>query len=140
MTRRLAFSLYLAAAATAATRAQQASPAPVAVTPAEIAIHKAQGDIAKNPAHYPYYNSLAMAYARRERETLDPAYYDKAEETLKKSFAIQPDIAQTRRPNRVRISHRPRLVTIESLLSRSRSTHFLLSATFSGATLSAAPK
>jgi tetratricopeptide (TPR) repeat protein len=91
MTRRLAISLYLAAAATAATRAQQAAPAPVALTPAEIAIHKAQGDIAKNPAHYPYYNSLAMAYARRERETSDPAYYDKAEETLKKSFTIQPD-------------------------------------------------
>jgi tetratricopeptide (TPR) repeat protein len=32
-----------------------------------------------------------MAYARRERETLDMAYYDKAEETLKKSFAIQAD-------------------------------------------------
>jgi tetratricopeptide (TPR) repeat protein len=90
MTKRFAFSLYLVAAATTAIRAQQPTPAPVALTPAEIAIHKAQGDIAKNPSHYPYYNSLAMAYARRERETSDTAYYDKAEETLTKSFALQP--------------------------------------------------
>lgn len=91
MTKHFAVSLYLAAAVTVSIHAQQAAPAPVTLTPAEIAIHKAQSDIAKDRTHYPYYNSLAMAYARRERETLDAAYYDKAEETLKKSFAIQAE-------------------------------------------------
>jgi tetratricopeptide (TPR) repeat protein len=89
MTKRLAVSLYLAVAVTTALRAQPAAPAPL--TPAEIAIHKAQGDIAQRRDHFPYYNNLAMAYARRARETSDSAYYVRAEETLKKSFAIQPD-------------------------------------------------
>jgi tetratricopeptide (TPR) repeat protein len=62
-----------------------------AATPAEVAIQKAQAEIAKKPEHYPYYNGLAMAYARRARETSDASYYAKAEQTLKKSFAISPD-------------------------------------------------
>jgi tetratricopeptide (TPR) repeat protein len=91
MTKRLAVSLYFAVAVTTALRAQPAVPAPAALTPAEIAINKAQGDIAQRRDYFPYYNNLAMAYARRARETSDSAYYRKAEETLKKSFAIQPD-------------------------------------------------
>jgi len=62
-----------------------------AATPAETAILKAQAEIAKHPDHAPYYNSLAMAYARRARETSDVEFYAKAEETLKKSFALAPD-------------------------------------------------
>ena len=71
--------------------------APIAVfaetleTPAETGIRKARQEIAKRPDHYPYYNSLAMAYARRARETSDVTYYQKAEDTLKQSFAIAPD-------------------------------------------------
>jgi tetratricopeptide (TPR) repeat protein len=61
-----------------------------AATPAEIAIQQALGNIEKQPAHYPYYNALAMAYARRARETADAGFYAKAEETLRKSFAISP--------------------------------------------------
>lgn len=61
------------------------------LSPAEISIRKAQQDIAKKPDHYPYYNGLAMAYARRARETSDVTYYAKAEETLERSFAIAPD-------------------------------------------------
>jgi len=76
---------------TTAVRAQQLAPASAPLTPAEIGIQKAQGEIAKHGDSYPSYNSLAMAYARRARETADAAYYAKAEETLKKSFAIQPD-------------------------------------------------
>lgn len=91
MTKRIAVSLYFAVALTTPVRAQSALPAPAALTPAEMAIHKAQSDIAQHPEHFPYYNSLAMAYARRARETSDGAYYDKAEAALKKSFAIQPD-------------------------------------------------
>jgi tetratricopeptide (TPR) repeat protein len=63
----------------------------VAGTPAEIAMQKAQADIAKHPDHAPYYNALAMAYARRARETSDVQYYAKAEETLKQSFALAPE-------------------------------------------------
>jgi tetratricopeptide (TPR) repeat protein len=61
------------------------------LSPAEVSIRKAQQDIAKKPDHYPYYNGLAMAYARRARETSDIGYYGKAEETLERSFAIAPD-------------------------------------------------
>src|SRR5579872_3310145 len=68
-----------------------AQPAPKPMSPAEISIQKAEQDIAKKPDHYPYYNALAMAYARRARETSDVAYYGKAEETLKRSFAVAPD-------------------------------------------------
>jgi tetratricopeptide (TPR) repeat protein len=60
-------------------------------TPAETAIEKAQADIAKHPDHAPSYNVLAMAYARRARETSDVEYYAKAEETLKRAFALAPD-------------------------------------------------
>src|SRR5713101_5799794 len=69
---------------------RQSAGAPVS-SPAEVSIRKAQELIAKQPAHYPFYNSLAMAYARRARETSDVTYYAKAEETLQKSFAISAD-------------------------------------------------
>jgi tetratricopeptide (TPR) repeat protein len=74
----------------ALSAAAQTTATPV-LSPAEIGIRKAQEEIAKNPGHYSYYNGLAMAYARRARETSDVRYYEKAEETLKKSFAISPD-------------------------------------------------
>jgi tetratricopeptide (TPR) repeat protein len=60
-------------------------------SPAEISIRKAQEQIAKQPDHAAYYDSLAMAFARRARETSDVAYYQKAEETLKRSFELSPD-------------------------------------------------
>src|SRR5258707_3663227 len=77
----------LASAAVCAQTAQTAAPR----TPAEISIQKAQEQIAKQPDHVPYYASLAIAYARRARETSDVAYYAKAEETLQRSFKVAPD-------------------------------------------------
>jgi tetratricopeptide (TPR) repeat protein len=62
-----------------------------AATPAEMAIKQAMGNIEKQPAYYSHYNALAMAYARRARETADTALYAKAEEAVRKSFAIAPD-------------------------------------------------
>ncbi len=62
-----------------------------AATPAETAIEKAQAEIAKHPDHAQSYDALAMAYARRARETSDVEYYAKAEETLQRSFALAPD-------------------------------------------------
>jgi tetratricopeptide (TPR) repeat protein len=62
-----------------------------AATPAEMAIKQAMGNIEKQPAYYSHYNALAMAYARRARETADTGLYAKAEEAVRKSFAISPD-------------------------------------------------
>jgi tetratricopeptide (TPR) repeat protein len=61
-----------------------------ASTPAEISIVKAQNEIAKKPDYFAGYNALAMAYARRARETSDVQFYAKAEETLAHSFALSP--------------------------------------------------
>jgi len=77
----------LASVAVCAQTAQTAA----TKSPAEISIQKAQKQIAKQPDHVPYYASLAMAYARRARETSDVAYYTKAEETLQRSFKVAPD-------------------------------------------------
>lgn len=61
-----------------------------AATPAETAILKAQAALKAHPNHVPYLNSLAMAYARRARESSDVSYYGKAEETLRQSLAVEP--------------------------------------------------
>ncbi|HXJ44697.1 MAG TPA: tetratricopeptide repeat protein [Bryobacteraceae bacterium] len=63
----------------------------VAGTPAESAIQKAQAEIARRPDYFGGYNDLAMAMARRARETSDVQYYGKAEEMLRKSFSLSPD-------------------------------------------------
>ena len=62
-----------------------------AQTPAELSIQKALAQIAQKPDHVPYYNALAMAYARRARETSDVAFYQKGEETVAKALEISPD-------------------------------------------------
>jgi tetratricopeptide (TPR) repeat protein len=62
-----------------------------ALTPAERAIEVATAKVERQPANYPYYNELAMAYARRARETSDVQFYTKAEDTLRKSFALKAD-------------------------------------------------
>src|SRR5579872_5667889 len=76
----------LASVAVCAQTAQTAA----TKSPAEVSIQKAQEQIAKKPDHVPYYASLAMAYARRARETSDVAYYAKAEETLDRAFKVDP--------------------------------------------------
>ena len=62
-----------------------------AESPAEISIRKAQAEIAKRPAYYAPYNGLAMAYARRARETSDVHFYDEAERAVRKSLELSPD-------------------------------------------------
>jgi tetratricopeptide (TPR) repeat protein len=47
--------------------------------------------IDKNPKDFEAYNALALALARRARETSDVTFYTQAEEALQKSFAISPD-------------------------------------------------
>jgi tetratricopeptide (TPR) repeat protein len=73
-----------------AVRAQTA-PAAAARTPAEIGIQKAREQIAKQPDYAPNYARLAIAYARRARETSDAGYNAKAEEILDRSFKLEPD-------------------------------------------------
>ncbi len=61
------------------------------LTPAEFAIRNAQAEIAQHPDYFAGYNHLAMAYARRARESGDASNYAKAEDAVKKSLAISPD-------------------------------------------------
>ena len=75
---------------TAAAFAQNPAPQPPASSPAQLNIAKAQQIIAKNPKDYEAYNALALALARRARETSDPNFYTQAEQALDKSFAISP--------------------------------------------------
>jgi len=62
-----------------------------ALTPAEKAIQQATEKVSRQPENPEYYNQLAMAFARRARETSDVAFYTKAEETLRHSFQLAPD-------------------------------------------------
>jgi tetratricopeptide (TPR) repeat protein len=75
-----------------------AAPAPAQVSattellsPAQQQIAWAQAEIAKNPKRYQPFNRLAIALARRARETSDMTYYTRAEAALDKSFALCPD-------------------------------------------------
>ena len=60
-------------------------------SPAGRSMTQAKRLIEKNPKNYEAYNALALAFARRARETSDVKFYAEAEETLKKSFEISPD-------------------------------------------------
>jgi tetratricopeptide (TPR) repeat protein len=90
MNHRAAIVSALVGLASVAVWAQPAQTA-AALSPAEISIQKAQEQIAKQPDYVPYYASLAMAYARRARETSDFGYYAQAEETLDRSRKLDPD-------------------------------------------------
>jgi tetratricopeptide (TPR) repeat protein len=78
--------LILSTFATAQTVSQDAQN----LSPAERSIAAAQKAIDKKPTQYGGYNQLAMALARRARETSDVNYYTQAEETLKKSLELAP--------------------------------------------------
>jgi len=60
------------------------------LSPAEQKITWAQAAIEKNPDRYQPYNDLALALARRARETSNPSYYAQAEVQLEKSFRLVP--------------------------------------------------
>jgi tetratricopeptide (TPR) repeat protein len=59
-------------------------------SPAEKSIAMAQKVIGANVDQADGYNLLALAFARRARETADAAYYDKAEEAIAQSLKIAP--------------------------------------------------
>lgn len=60
------------------------------LSPAQRQIQWAQKAIEKNPDKYQPYNDLALGWARRASETSDTAYYQEAEEALRKSFQLAP--------------------------------------------------
>jgi len=61
------------------------------LSPAEQSMAAARKLIDKNPKNFEAYNALALALSRRARETSDVAYYNQAEDALKKSFEISPN-------------------------------------------------
>src|SRR5947209_5535088 len=73
------------------------SQAPVQLSPAEQKMAWTKKLIEKNPQSYQAYSELAMALARRARETSDTSYYAKAEEALSKSLALSPDNFEARK-------------------------------------------
>lgn len=75
--------LMLASFASAEDGASEASPA-------EQQIRLAKAAIAARPTQAQPYNELALALARRARETSDASLYDQAREALAKSFALAP--------------------------------------------------
>ena len=66
-------------------------------SPAQQKIAWAKAAIAKNPERYQAYNELALALARRARETSDVSYYAQAEAALEKSFKLTPDNLEGRK-------------------------------------------
>ncbi len=87
----VAVSLLLAAS-TLAGFAQAEKNAPLStLSPAQQAMAEAKRAIEHNPRQPEPYNTLALALARRARETSDVSYYTQAEEVLKKSLEVAPE-------------------------------------------------
>jgi len=84
-------ALLLIMVATVWASAQTGTAAAVKLSPAEQSVAAAKALIDKNPKNYEAYNALALALARRARETSDPSFYTQGEAALQKSFAISPD-------------------------------------------------
>jgi tetratricopeptide (TPR) repeat protein len=66
------------------------SSAPASPTPAEQAMAAARARIDRNPARHESHNELAMALARRARETADPAFYLQATSALADARRLSP--------------------------------------------------
>lgn len=73
-----------------AALAQNAAVSESRLSPAQQAMEQAQKLIEKNAKDYEAYNALALALARRGRETSNPNFYSQGEQVLQKSFAISP--------------------------------------------------
>lgn len=93
---RLATFLLLLIAALVAS-AQTNTTVAVKLSPAEQSIAAAKAMIGKNPKNYEAYNALALALARRARETSDVSFYAQGEAALQKSFEISPDNSDGKR-------------------------------------------
>ena len=81
----------LAAAALFALAARPAPAEAPAVSPAERSIENARKAIEGAPRSPAGYNELALALARRARETSDPSFYARAHEAVEASLALAAD-------------------------------------------------
>lgn len=63
---------------------------PDAPTPAQSAIAALERAIAANPTRADLYGDLAVALARRARETSDPVYYERADTAAAKALELSP--------------------------------------------------
>jgi len=70
--------------------AVQGRPAAKNRTPAELAVARARKGIEGFPGRPEPWNQLALALARRARETAKPSFYDEAKAALAKSFDLAP--------------------------------------------------
>ena len=66
-------------------------------SPAEQAIAAAQKVVTARPDYPSGYNQLALAYARRARETADTAFYSRAEEAIARSLELAPENFEARK-------------------------------------------
>jgi tetratricopeptide (TPR) repeat protein len=82
---------FVASALAGFAQRQNGVPAEAKLSPAEQAIGEVRRAIEKNPNDADSYSFLALALARRARETSDVGYYSQAEEILTKSLAIAPE-------------------------------------------------
>lgn len=80
---KLSFIILICLSAAAANAAPKSSPA-------EQRIEWAEKAIEKDPSRFQSYNELAIALARRARETSDDGYYSRAQTALNKSFELAP--------------------------------------------------
>jgi len=66
-------------------------------SPAEQAIAAAQKVVTARPDNHDGYNQLALAYARRARETADTAFYGRAEDAITRSLELAPENFEARK-------------------------------------------
>jgi tetratricopeptide (TPR) repeat protein len=89
--RKLVALLFLSLTTLLSAQTPGVSSTDITLTPAEQSIASAKKEIARKPMSYFGYNQLATALARRARETSDVAFYEQAEDALKKSFELSPN-------------------------------------------------
>jgi tetratricopeptide (TPR) repeat protein len=74
----------------AAAPAAAAPPPADGLSPAQRQIARARARVERAPTRVEGYDELALALARRARETADPAYYAEAEKAAEKALALSP--------------------------------------------------
>jgi tetratricopeptide (TPR) repeat protein len=83
----------IAAAAPVAAASSPAAP----TSPAQQQVARARALVARTPQRASAFDELALALARRARETADPAFYDEADRALDKALALSPADFQARK-------------------------------------------
>lgn len=68
-----------------------------ALSPAEHHIAMAERSVAASPKNHEAFNTLALALARRARETADPQYYARAEKAIETSLQLAPGNFEARK-------------------------------------------